>query len=168
MKMEPITYEEFAVAVEAEGLSARDCGNGHWQVIGGPNLVNFYPYPKCGATVYVGGTMRGKRRASVQDAIDAATAAPKQVATDMRGKRGKRKRYGRWKGKQLKQDPHCVWCGVKVSREKGETQATVDHRIPLMRGGLDHETNWVLACHKCNKKRGSDMPELSVKQRVEI
>jgi 5-methylcytosine-specific restriction endonuclease McrA len=38
--------------------------------------------------------------------------------------------------------------------------STMDHVIPLHRGGLDNANNRVLACEPCNSKRGHDMPEL--------
>ena len=42
-------YEQFAAEVEAAGLTARDCGGGHWQIRGGKNpLVNVWPATKCG------------------------------------------------------------------------------------------------------------------------
>ncbi|MFH2112719.1 MAG: HNH endonuclease, partial [Candidatus Bathyarchaeota archaeon] len=41
----------------------------------------------------------------------------------------------------------CIYCG---SREK----LTVDHMIPLSRGGLDHPDNAVMVCGQCNSSKG--------------
>lgn len=51
----------------------------------------------------------------------------------------------------------CHWCGKPLTLET----STLDHVIPLYRGGLDHDNNRVLACHECNHDRGHEMPEVS-------
>jgi len=42
----------------------------------------------------------------------------------------------------------CIYCGV---REK----LTLDHMIPLSRGGADHPDNAVWVCNRCNSSKGS-------------
>lgn len=56
----------------------------------------------------------------------------------------------------LEQDNRCYWCGKKLTLKK----STLEHKIPLARGGLDERSNWALACLPCNSRRGHDMPEL--------
>jgi len=49
----------------------------------------------------------------------------------------------------------CVYCGAKM----GEALMTIDHFIPLERGGLNDERNYLTACRKCNKRKGVMDPE---------
>lgn len=43
----------------------------------------------------------------------------------------------------------CYYCGRKVSPE----ELTMDHKIPLSRGGLSTRENIVPACKECNSKK---------------
>jgi 5-methylcytosine-specific restriction endonuclease McrA len=45
----------------------------------------------------------------------------------------------------------CAYCGV-------ENATTVDHVLPVARGGDDSEANLVCACVKCNTSKGKKMP----------
>ena len=58
---------------------------------------------------------------------------------------------------------HCIYCGVRL----GDKQAgrvlnrqgfSVDHLIPLSRGGDDSWGNTAAACLRCNVKKGARMP----------
>ncbi|MEH1822105.1 MAG: HNH endonuclease [Nostoc sp.] len=49
----------------------------------------------------------------------------------------------------------CFWCGCDLTPEV----MTVDHYIPLSRGGSNKTDNLRLACYGCNQKRGNAMPE---------
>jgi len=49
----------------------------------------------------------------------------------------------------------CQYCGVKVTIKTG----TIDHYIPKSKGGEHTWANVVLACTKCNQKKGSKMPQ---------
>jgi len=52
-------------------------------------------------------------------------------------------RYRELRKAILKRDDHtCAYCGQEAT--------TVDHIIPISKGGIDHETNLVAACTKCN------------------
>lgn len=70
--------------------------------------------------------------------------------------------YGRkWRELRLhilKRDDHrCAYCGQPAD--------TVDHIIPLNKGGTDHETNLTAACAKCNYGKGqTDEYTFRVKQ----
>lgn len=48
----------------------------------------------------------------------------------------------------------CRYCGVSV----GRSTATLDHYVPVSRGGKNTWNNAVLACGPCNSRKGSDMP----------
>lgn len=51
-----------------------------------------------------------------------------------------------------KSDHKCVCCGRKVYFGYG---ATIDHYIPLKKGGTNDRANLVLMCEDCNKKKKS-------------
>lgn len=51
-----------------------------------------------------------------------------------------------------KTDNCCAWCGKKVYFGYG---GTVDHYIPLKKGGTNEFDNLVLMCKECNEKKGS-------------
>lgn len=52
-----------------------------------------------------------------------------------------------------KYGPVCHLCSNPFSQKPGE-EMTIDHVIPLARGGTDHVNNLRLAHKKCNNKRG--------------
>ena len=45
----------------------------------------------------------------------------------------------------------CAYCGQ-------ENSTTVDHVLPVVRGGDDSESNLVCACVSCNTSKGKKMP----------
>ena len=54
----------------------------------------------------------------------------------------------------LRRDGHrCLFCG------RGDLPLTLDHVVPLSRGGDDSWENLVCACVKCNNKKGDRTPE---------
>lgn len=56
-----------------------------------------------------------------------------------------------WKRRQLDIDPTCDYC----RRPLDERTATVDHKVPLSRGGTNSTLNYALACTACNQAKGS-------------
>jgi len=57
----------------------------------------------------------------------------------------------------------CQYCGRKISR----TEATYDHVVPRARGGVTSWDNVVIACFRCNQKKGGRTPaEAGMKLRV--
>ncbi len=148
-------WDNFVQCVEAAGMEAVKRTNTHWQ-IKGDLLVNYWPFAKRGATAHVSGTKSGLRNVSLSQAIKMARSAP-----PVGGYRGKRDRrsggYSKTKAKMLRKNNKCWVCGKKLTQRT----ATLDHVIPLARGGQDNHNNMKLACEPCNRKRGSAMPELS-------
>lgn len=49
----------------------------------------------------------------------------------------------------------CQYCSARVALKT----ATIDHYIPKSKGGTHEWKNVVLACAKCNQKKGSKMPK---------
>jgi len=60
---------------------------------------------------------------------------------------------------QDKSDDRCVWCGKKVFLGY---QGTVDHFIPIKKGGTNDPVNLVLMCRDCNQKKGSRIFPINV------
>lgn len=50
---------------------------------------------------------------------------------------------------------YCQFCGIQLTPNK----ITIDHIIPKSRGGQTSFENCVAACHECNKKKGSRLPQ---------
>lgn len=51
---------ELKAVCSLRDLVVKDNGNGHWQILGGPRIVNYYPFAKRGPTVYVCGERGGR------------------------------------------------------------------------------------------------------------
>jgi hypothetical protein len=47
--------------------------------------------------------------------------------------------------------PACVWCGRQLCR----SDLTLEHVVPRSRGGHMTPENALLACRRCNRRRGS-------------
>ena len=60
-----------------------------------------------------------------------------------------------------RQNGRCAYCGIPIflppERGKDDRRATLDHVVPLVRGGADSEANTVAACLACNNAKGGDM-----------
>lgn len=54
-----------------------------------------------------------------------------------------------WKRYQLTKQRICLDCPARLTPKN----ATVDHIVPLSRGGLEGPTNYRLVCHACNSAR---------------
>lgn len=149
-------FDQFSKVVVAAGLKPVDRGNGHWQIVGGPLLVNYYNHK---GTIYVAGTT-GKKHGGWEHAIKATRLPPSEPCR----RDERRGHYRNIKKRMLRSTDRCHWCGLKLVLDT----ATLDHRIPLARGGLDNANNWVLACAPCNHGRGHDMPELRINVTVNV
>jgi len=137
-------------AANKAGVEFKDCGNGHIQ-LKGQLLVNYYPQSsKCSA--YVAGTRKRRTWVSPAQAVEMAKAPPPISPNNKR-----RRNTKPIKEKLFRKIKNCHWCHTPLTLET----ATLEHIIPLHRGGLDNENNMTLACDECNQKRGHDMPELN-------
>lgn len=76
-------------------------------------------------------------------------------------KRSRRKQIskGKWHSVMMMHGYKCHWCGIGLCGDKSKFNfATMDHLIPLSRGGTNQNSNLVPACHACNHKRGNQLP----------
>ncbi len=53
------------------------------------------------------------------------------------------------------QNGRCFWCNEVMP----EGRYTIDHLIPLSRGGTNWPANLVCACHRCNSQKGARTPD---------
>lgn len=55
----------------------------------------------------------------------------------------------------------CFYCEQRVSTSSQclRPLGTIDHYIPLSRGGTHSKENLVLACFPCNQDKGNMMPD---------
>lgn len=142
--------EQIKQAVANAGLTLKECSSTHWQIIGGIAIVNIHS-GKRGFTQYVQGTGAGKPVKSVPALITSATT----VAIGQ--KCAQRKRYGGSKNRKWRQasrtgQPVCQWCKRPFASIE---EATIDHVIPLSKGGSNGDDNLVLACATCNTMRSN-------------
>lgn len=64
----------------------------------------------------------------------------------------KHSRFSR-KGVILRDNNECQYCGAKIGHN-----ATVDHIIPVSRGGVSDYINCVAACSECNNRKADRTP----------
>lgn len=149
-----MTFETFSEQVHARGLTPRKCSHDHWQICGGKFRVNFYPFKEGGPSFYINGMNSGTRhRITLADAIVAANNP--SIKKLHRRTRERKRSYRRVKRRLLRMSSFCYWCRKPLD----STLATIDHIIPLSKGGTNGMDNFVLACKDCNHNRRNDMPE---------
>ena len=71
--------------------------------------------------------------------------------------------YKRQRKALIKKHPFCHWCGKPLTLDA----STIEHIIPLSRGGLNNMNNFALACQECNHARADGMPELEAQHTPE-
>ena len=127
---------------------------GHCQIIGGAYVVNWWPCSK-NRRAYVQGHRESHEGVTVLQVIAMATTASPvggvRRRENMTPLRGTRKR---WKANRFEESCPCWLCGQPFA---SVDEVTIDHVIPLGRGGLDNPNNWKPAHATCNQKRGTDM-----------
>lgn len=140
---------------KARGVDYLDRGNGHIQLLG-PLVVNYYPNSKK-RSAYVAGTTKAKTHVTPEQALAMCFKVPNVE----KSKRAQRKTsYRRQRKALIKKHPFCHWCGKPLTLDT----STIEHIIPLSRGGLDNKNNYALACEECNRARADGMPELEAEQ----
>lgn len=139
-------------SAEKLGISVIVRRNGHMQ-LKGKLLVNYYPFSK-DKSAYVAGTTSKANGVNYKKALLMCNEAPTvQSRKDKRSGSSKKIRAA-----IFKKVKSCHWCNKPLTVD----DSTLEHIIPLSRGGLDHSNNRTLACYECNHGRADDMPELKI------
>ena len=107
-------------------------------------IVNYY---LSRGTIFVNGTSRATERGDASAAISVALKGPARVRLEDRRRNYRAAR--RWLYSQSKD---CRWCGCPLAY----SASTIDHVVPLSRGGTNRWENLVLACQACNAKRANN------------
>ncbi len=98
--------------------------------------------------------------------MTALDSYPCKIPTNKNGKKYANYRKNRLKATYAKFGGRCVYCGVltylpdKGSSFQFADNASVDHVIPVSRGGAEDPSNFVLACYHCNQEKGSKEIEI--------
>lgn len=151
-----VTWQEFEELINRAGLTPVRSSKCHWRILGGPLKVNVYPTRK---TYYINGMREKLEYIEIEEVIEAARRPP---PADNKTPRRKEKR-GEWTLREKRrmwrrrESRRCHWC----KRWMRFREATLEHIIPLFRGGSNEADNLTLACAKCNHERGHEMPELN-------
>lgn len=53
----------------------------------------------------------------------------------------------------------CRYCKKPLNPHGTDEDTTIDHFVPLSKGGTDHWNNLVLCCHSCNQAKTNKLPE---------
>lgn len=146
MVEDPMKIQEIIALASSNGLSVHECSPGHHQIRGGAYKVDLWPRT---GTWYVHGSVSGNRgRCRPQRIINAALGSLVE-------KKGHERKNSKWMSKVKKRlfENHqcCHWCQTPLTLET----ATIDHLVPLSRGGSNYLNNLVLSCRPCNAQKGS-------------
>lgn len=149
-------FDEFERQAKARGFMARDCCGGQWQCQG-VALVNWWPY-SARRTLHVDGAVDGLHYASSRDVFEIASGRRRVVSKS----RHKRKDNSGHKRRLIAQrGPVCHWCKQRFNADA----LTVDHLVPLSRGGSNYHNNLLLACKLCNQRRANSLTPRSKPRR---
>lgn len=135
------------------GLKIRSCGGGHFRIEGGRYEVNYYPNSRR-RTIYVKtmGLSATITSGSWEKALEFANILPNEGHIRAHEK-SRRRPMRQWKKVLFKSGCRCYLCGITLTMET----ATVDHFIPISKGGNNDVENLRLACFDCNKEKGDKL-----------
>lgn len=132
---------------EKQGVHVKRCSDFHFQ-LKGYYLVNVYPSRK---TFYVQGTNRKSTYKELKQLIAISLGETDlKIAKD----RVERKSLGHLKPRLWQKSKRCFVCGRELA---SIDQATIEHKIPLFRGGSNRRDNLALSHETCNIKRGNSL-----------
>lgn len=113
--------------------------------------------------------LKGRVEAVTPDSVELAgiTAGTLQIPTIIRLRRyiNVPRRQARWSKRAVLQRDHypCAYCGVRPGdSQRGQMLSrqsfTIDHVLPVSRGGKNSWGNTVCACAPCNQRKGNRTP----------
>lgn len=125
-------------------------GAGHFQILGGILLVNYYPNGRK-RSAYIEGMVKAHHHVTPEQAVTLALK-PKAIPT----KQERRRTYIKIKRWLYRLSDECYRCKEPI---RVFEDATLEHKVPLSQGGLDNTNNMALSHERCNKDAGNKMPE---------
>lgn len=140
-----VRFETFAKKCQAVGLTAKECSPYHWQVLGGKFLVNYF-HGKRGPSIHIGKTNHAVE-GSDQNAIRYANELPGGIDSSKRKPGG----YKKYKSRLFLKSNMCAICHKAMEFH----EATIDHIIPISKGGLNNPNNYQLTHEVCNSQKGN-------------
>jgi len=148
----PFNESRLQAACEQAGITLCARPANHYQLRGPVLTVNYYPLSK-NRTCYVNGAVNGINNCDIKTAITIATGEYSKRVANGKQSRNAIKWGKRIKRKMLAVDPRCYWCKVTLSAPT----ATLEHIVPLDKGGSNRDDNLALACAHCNQSRGNSL-----------
>lgn len=142
--------KELAREADRHGLVVQECGAGHFQILGGKLIVNYYPESRR-KSAYIQGMKAAHHHVDVKRAV-ALALEPQGIPT----KTERRGKYRKIKLRLFRKSPICYRCKRVILRPE---DATVEHIVPLSQGGLDHHNNMAISHERCNHAAGNEMPK---------
>ena len=150
MEIKVKNLAELELKATMSGVEYFNHGSGHIRLVG-PITVNYYPTSK-NKTAYIQNTKKGFSNVTPERALQMCFEVPEANGVICKRRANTRN----MRQAILRKIKNCHWCGAHLTIDT----STVEHIIPLARGGLENASNRTLACPKCNHSRGSNMPEL--------
>ena len=141
-------FFEFAKEIEEAGLKINMCSPNHWQITGGKFLVNYYPFSKRGKIIYIQSTTKGIPVETTKDVIKFANSIPENLP-----KLDRKCNYTSNLKWLIRKSNLCDICLKPVTKQ----EASLDHVIPLSKGGLNNRNNYRLTHKSCNQKKGNSV-----------
>ena len=138
-----VRFETFQKKCQVAGLTAKECSLYHWQVLGGKFLVNYF-HGKRGASVHIGKTNHAIAGTD-EVAIRSANHLPGGIDESKRKYGG----YKKYKKRLWAKSRLCALCKIGMTFE----DASVDHIIPISRGGMNNPANYQLTHRECNSMK---------------
>ena len=142
--------QELVRAADKHGLVVQERAAGHFQILGGVVLVNYYPESRR-RSAYIAGMQAAHHYVTPAQAV---ALAMQPVGIPMKTER--RKSYAKIKRRLYRKSDQCFRCKRPILEF---AQATLEHIIPLSQGGLDNANNMALSHERCNHAHGNKMPE---------
>lgn len=145
-----MNWSEFKSIIEEAGLTPKECASNHWQILGGIRPVNLHLDQRGKlACVYINGMSKGMRSPNVS--LETAIAAAKYgaIQPEVCEDRPSRKQMRKLRSEVYDTEKNCHWCAKALAW--GET--TLDHKIPLAKGGTNRRDNLCISCKECNSEK---------------